>query len=68
MIQIFNVVRYFDTYPDGIVSSHKTESEAIRRRDEMRSKNERYKVTYEVRSDNVPTDDEDYHNGTCEGI
>lgn len=45
----WKVVRYFDTYPDGVVSSHTTKEDAQEACSKQKARCNRYKVTYEVR-------------------
>lgn len=45
----YKVVRYFDTYPDGVMKSGLDYQSAKKLADEYNRSNNRYLVTYEVR-------------------
>lgn len=46
--KIYKVVRYFDTYPDGVIKDRIDYQSAQKLADEYNQNNNRYLVTYEV--------------------
>lgn len=51
--KLYKVVRYFDSYPDGLVKSNLDYETAKKLADELNSRNNRYLVEYLVRNDNI---------------